>query len=152
MQLLILALILHMKCSKEPDRFKIHIAHTGKYRPCSGFYPCTLHFVVDGVLFPQLFPFPLISFSFFKIQLCFENAHKAPEQPCSFLHIEGDALALVAKLSSRDADSPLRLDLAWVSGEHFTPSVPQHSERWPSSRHDGDKYRERISKPFKSSQ
>lgn len=58
-------------------------------------------------LFPQLFPLPLISFSFFKTQLCSENANKAPMQPCSFLHIEGDALALAAKLSSCDADSPL---------------------------------------------
>lgn len=31
--------------------------------------------------FPQLFPFSLISFSFFKIQLCFVNADEAPGQP-----------------------------------------------------------------------
>lgn len=91
-------------------------------------------------LFPQLFPFPLLSFSFFQIHLCFDDADEAPEQPCSsFLCIEGDALALEAKLSSRDADSPPRdsdvhhssvrglgLGTRGQAPWHLTPSVPQH--------------------------
>lgn len=112
MRFLIPALILHMNGNKEPvgSRYTSHVQANAAFAQvlslysafCGGWSVYSLNSSLSLCFLPASF----------KSSSAPKVLTRQPSSPALFLCVEGDALALEAKLSSRDADSPPQLGCA----------------------------------------